>query len=127
MHAPSASSLTGYTMALAPIPELPLRQVQRLQALGVMAGGLANDFNNLLTPILAYAGLLRTHLPEDSPGRAMLDQIEDSARRASEVTRQVLAFSDEKAPASEILDLSALVREVVGVLRSSVFARAPFL
>jgi PAS domain S-box-containing protein len=105
--------------------ESRLRQLQRLEALGVMAGGIARDFNNLLTPIVAYAGLLRGELPADSSGLAMLDQIEGAARRASEITRQVLAFSGDMPAAPRSLDLSALVKEVAGLLRSSDYSRAP--
>jgi len=73
--------------------ETQMRNTQKYESLGVLAGGLAHDFNNLLTPVLGFAGLAQASLPADSPVLPMLAQIEDSAKRAAELVRQMLAYS----------------------------------
>ncbi len=59
---------------------------------------IAHDFNNLLTGILGYASLLKMYLPEGGEGHEAADCIERSARRASELTRQLLAYSRSETP-----------------------------
>jgi len=62
-------------------------QAKRLESLGMMAGGMAHDFNNFLTPIMADTSLTLADLPEDSPHRHRLERIQRTARRAAELTR----------------------------------------
>ena len=76
----------------------------------MMAGGVAHDFNNLLTPVLADASLALADLPADSPVRSRLERIQRTAKRAAELTRQMLAYAGADELESEPLDLSALRR-----------------
>jgi len=75
-----------------------LAQAQKMAALGRLTGGIAHEFNNLLTGILGYASLLRTYLPEGEEGHEAAACIERSARRAAELTRQLLAYSRNETP-----------------------------
>jgi signal transduction histidine kinase len=88
------------TMARLRQTEVQLAQAQRMEAIGRLTGGIAHDFNNLLTGILGYASLLKTSLPEGSDGYGAASYIERSARRASELTRQLLAYSRRSCAAS---------------------------
>jgi PAS domain S-box-containing protein len=101
-----------------------VRQAQRLEGLGVMAGGIAHDFNNLLTPILGDSSLALMDLPDDSPLRRRLQRIQQAARRAASLTHQMLAYAGKGPLHTELLDLSALVREMAQLLESSVDRRA---
>ena len=73
--------------------EEDLRQAQKMEAIGTMAGGVAHDFNNILGAILGYASFIRTSLPPDDPLRADAEVIEKAARRGADLTRQLLAFA----------------------------------
>ena len=75
-----------------------LAQAQKMAALGRLTGSIAHDFNNLLTGILGYASLLKMYLPEGGEGHEAAECIERSARRASELTRQLLAHARSETP-----------------------------
>ncbi len=100
--------------------EARIQQVQKLESLGVLAGGIAHDFNNLLVSILGNAGLALMDLPADSPARANLREIEVAALRASELTKQMLAYSGKGHFLVQPLDLSQVVGQMDALLRSSV-------
>jgi PAS domain S-box-containing protein len=111
-----------------------LQETQKLESLGVLAGGIAHDFNNLLTGILGYASLVQADLAEDCRARAGLREIELAARRATELTRQLLAYSGRGKFVVQPLDLGELVQEMGELLRVSIpkkvrleFALAPGL
>ena len=70
-----------------------LRQAQKMEAIGRLAGGVAHDFNNVLTSILGTASLAAEGLPPDHPARADLDQVQADGQRAAELTRQLLLFA----------------------------------
>jgi two-component system cell cycle sensor histidine kinase/response regulator CckA len=89
-----------------------LRQSERLESLGRLAGGVAHDFNNLLTPILGNASLLRRQLPPDLALHALTRDIEQAARRAGELTHQLLAYTGRSQPELEPIRLSELVEEL---------------
>ena len=97
-----------------------IRETQRLESLGLLAGGIAHDFNNLLVGILGNAGLALLDLAPTSPAREMVADIETAAQRASELSRQLLAYSGKGRFVVESFDLSELVREMVHLLRASV-------
>lgn len=97
-------------------------QSQKMQAVGQLAGGIAHDFNNLLTAMIGYCDLLlQRHLPNDSSYKDVI-QIKQNAERASNLVRQLLAFSRQQSlqpkviKVTEILsELSALLRRLIGV------------
>ena len=97
--------------------EEQLRNAQQAESLGVLAGGIAHDFNNLLVGVLGNAGLALLELPADSPARQALLDIETSAQRAAELTRQMLAYSGRAQVRIEPVDLSAVVDETAQLLR----------
>lgn len=96
--------------------EEQLRQTQKLEAVGRLAGGIAHDFNNMMSVILNRGGLAARGLAEGDPLRAELDEIAHAARRASTLTRNLLAFSRGQLLTREPLDLNDLVRDVMGLL-----------
>ena len=89
--------------------EEQLRQSHKLEAVGRLAGGVAHEFNNLLTVILGYSQLLLNHLDHEHPMHAGLDQIRGSAEKAGILTRQLMAFSRRQSLQPGILDLNKVV------------------
>ncbi len=100
--------------------EEQLAQAQKMEVLGRLTGGIAHDFNNLLTGILGYASLLKTFLPEGGDGYEAADYIERSARRASELTRQLLAYSRRESPKLRPVEIHQVLREAIQILSRSV-------
>jgi two-component system, cell cycle sensor histidine kinase and response regulator CckA len=94
-----------------------VRQSQKMEAVGQLAGGLAHDFNNLLGVILGYCDLLEPLLgPEDSK-RRMIEHIHNAGMRAAALTRQLLAFSRRQVLRPVVLDLNTLVIRMQTMLR----------
>lgn len=91
--------------------EARLLETQRLESLGVLAGGIAHDFNNLLMGILGNAALALGEVPGDSPLQDPIREIEAAARRAADLTRQLLAYSGKGKFLVERIDLSRMVEE----------------
>ena len=100
--------------------EAAMFQTQKLESLGVLAGGVAHDFNNLLVGILANAGLALSDLEPESPVRGTIQQIELAGHRAADLARQILAYSGKGRLIVQPLDLNALVEETAGLLRVSI-------
>jgi two-component system cell cycle sensor histidine kinase/response regulator CckA len=99
--------------------EEQLRQAQKMEAIGQLAGGVSHDFNNILTAIFANVELMRGALEDKSsrfPLRDGLDQIERSSQRAAVLTRQLLTFSRRQLIKSEVLDPNHLLREMEKML-----------
>ncbi len=99
--------------------ERQLRHVQKMDALGRLAGGVAHDFNNLLQVVMGAARLLREDLPPDHQGQEDLAEVEKVARRGAALTRQLLAFSRRERPERRPLDLDAVVEDMDSMLRRS--------
>lgn len=106
--------------------DLQLQHTQRLESLGVLAGGIAHDFNNLLTGILGNVDLLRA-APEQPPATARrLDNIAQSARRAADLCRQMLAYAGQGDTQIRRVGLNELVGEMGDLLAVSVSKKAAF-
>jgi two-component system, cell cycle sensor histidine kinase and response regulator CckA len=88
--------------------EEQLRQSQKIEAIGKLAGGVAHDFNNYLTAIMGYGELLTGVLNDAHPARKSADEIMKAASRAASLTRQLLAFSRKQVVQSKVLDLNAI-------------------
>jgi signal transduction histidine kinase/ActR/RegA family two-component response regulator len=97
-----------------------LRQTQKLESIGVLAGGVAHDFNNLLVGILGNASLAMDVLPMDSPAAPLLQDVVLAGHRAADLTRQLLAYSGKGHFIIKPLDLSDLVREISGLIQPSI-------
>ncbi len=109
------ASMSDVTRQLA--LEEQLRQLQRLESLGQLTGGVAHDFNNLLTAIqLQLSGLLERH-PVGDPSYEGLNEIRQTAIRAADLVRKLLAFSRKSTVRRERLDLGELVGEFAVLLR----------
>jgi PAS domain S-box-containing protein len=91
--------------------ERRLLHAQRLESLGVLAGGVAHDFNNILTAILGNIEVAREKLPPGSPALETLEQARRASLRAADLTRQMLAYSGKGKFIVASLDLNTLVRE----------------
>jgi PAS domain S-box-containing protein len=96
--------------------EAQLRQAQKMEAVGRLAGGVAHDFNNLLTVITGRSQLLLLKLAPDSPLRRDVELIEETAHRASALTRQLLAFSRKQVLQPRVVDLNEIVRSLEAML-----------
>ena len=96
--------------------EAQLAQAQKMEAIGRLAGGVAHDFNNLLTVILSYSDLLLEDLPADSSDREDVTQIRKAAQGASELTRQLLAFSRQQVLQPRVVDINASVSGIERLL-----------
>jgi PAS domain S-box-containing protein len=96
-----------------------LRQTQKMEAIGTLAGGIAHDFNNILTAIIGYSEVLKRKLPDDSPAISALDNILDAGDRASDLVKQILAFSrrDEAEYAPTLIE--PIAKEVLKLIRST--------
>jgi PAS domain S-box-containing protein len=103
--------------------EQRLRDTQKLESLGLLAGGVAHDFNNLLLGLLGNVDLARARLAHDSPARPHVDAIEGAAQRAADLTAQMLAYSGKGRFHVSQLDLSKLVEEM-GSLLSTVISKS---
>jgi signal transduction histidine kinase/ActR/RegA family two-component response regulator len=97
--------------------ERQFRQAQRLESIGRLAGGVAHDFNNLLTVINSYADFAAEALRRADPVRADIDQIREAGRRASALTRQLLAFSRRQVLEPKILCLNEVIEALEPMLR----------
>ncbi len=97
--------------------EEQLLHAQKLEGIGRLAGGIAHDFNNLLGAILGYSDLAKSGLANDDERRTDIEQIESAARRAGELTRQLLSFARKQVVEPRVLDLSSLLLRVDNLLR----------
>lgn len=96
-----------------------VQQVQKLQTLGTLAGGVAHDFNNLLQAILGNASIIRLHTGPSAAVQNSLEQIETACQRASELTNQLLAYAGKGKFVLEAVDVSQLAIEMSKLLVAS--------
>lgn len=94
-----------------------LSQAQKMDAVGRLAGGVAGDFNNVLTVITGYSELMRRELPPAAPMRPFADEIMWAAERAAALTRQLLSFSRGPAAMPKHLDLNTIINGMDPMLR----------
>jgi len=93
-----------------------LLQARKMEAIGILAGGIAHDFNNLLTAILGCAGMAIMDLDESHPVYADLREIQMSAERAAELTKQLLLFSRKQPMRFLPLNINSLIRDIMKML-----------
>jgi PAS domain S-box-containing protein len=114
-----ATDISDRTRARAALhqSEEQLRQAQRLDAVGRIAGGVAHDFNNILTTIRGFGDLLYRQMPEDDPRRADADQIRKAADRGVLLTGQLMTFGQRTVPNPRVLDLHQVIHSMEGLIR----------
>jgi PAS domain S-box-containing protein len=96
--------------------EAQLLQAQKMEAIGQLAGGVAHDFNNILTTIIGYGDLLRMKMEKDSPLRVYVDQILSSSQRAAQVTHSLLAFSRKQVIELKPYRVNTIIRGIERLL-----------
>jgi PAS domain S-box-containing protein len=104
--------------------EEQFRHTQKLESLGVLAGGVAHDFNNLLTGILGNASLAIERLPQEHPNRLLIEEVMRAAERAADLTRQLLAYAGKGRFVMRNIDMAGLVREIGGLVQASIAKKA---
>ncbi len=92
--------------------EEQLRHSQKMEAIGQLAGGIAHDFNNILTAVTGYGSLMKAKMREDDPLRSYLDQMLESAKRAANLTRGLLAFSRKQSISFRPENLNRIIGNV---------------
>jgi len=97
--------------------EAQLLQAQKMEAVGLLAGGVAHDFNNLLMVILGSASLMDMKIEKSSPLSTFLHQISAAAEKAADLTKQLLAFSTKQTIDPKPTDLNNLVKGIEKLLR----------
>jgi nitrogen-specific signal transduction histidine kinase/CheY-like chemotaxis protein len=91
-------------------------QAQKMEAVGSLAGGVAHDFNNLITVILSYSEMLLSELPANDPLRADAEEIRKAGERASELTRQLLTFSRRQVIQPKVVRINELIEATGNML-----------
>ena len=119
MRGDSRAVITGFIRDITERRALEeqLRQSQKLEAIGRLAGGVAHDFNNILMSIMGAADLLMMQLGADDPARSEASEIKQSVERGAGLTRQLLAFSRRQATRSRLFALGDILRGMETMLR----------
>jgi PAS domain S-box-containing protein len=100
--------------------ERQLRQSHKLEAVGLLAGGVAHDFNNVLGGIIGAAELLEIYLPAESPSRVYQKTILEASLRAADLTEKLLTFSRKNTPVSTLIDIHDLWNEIDSLLSKTI-------
>lgn len=98
--------------------EAQFLRAQRMEAIGTLAGGIAHDLNNILSPMLMAAGLLKES-SSDPRAREMLSMVETSARRGADIIRQLLTFSRGASGVRQAIEVQHLVKEMCAIIRET--------
>jgi signal transduction histidine kinase/CheY-like chemotaxis protein len=97
-----------------------LLQAQKLETIGSLAGGIAHDFNNILATILGYSEMLLDDLPKDSESADKVTKIKMAVNKAHSITNQVLTFSRHVEQEKVLIDVSEVLKETIGFVKSSI-------
>lgn len=97
--------------------EAQLRQAQKMEAVGRLAGGVAHDFNNMSMAVLGYVDLARESLPPDHPAREDLEEVTKATQRSVQLTRQLLAFARRQTVTPKRLDLTDTIASTLKLLQ----------
>lgn len=100
----------------ARVLEQQLRQAQKMEAIGRLAGGVAHDFNNMLGVIIGYSELARERVTENERAKKYIAEIRRAAERAAALTRRLLSFSRQQPQVPRVLNLNAVVQNLEGML-----------
>jgi len=100
--------------------EEQIRNAQKMEVVGRLAGSIAHDFNNVLTVILGGLDLLARDIPEESPRRRLIGPIRDSAQSAAELTKQLLTLARRQVVRTRVVDLGPLLNSLLPMLRRAV-------
>ena len=95
------------------------RFTQKIEAIGTLAGGMAHDFNNILTYMLAYARLTMSALPADAPAMENLREIIAGIHRAGELIRRIMPFPSQALPGRQCTDVRTVCRETIAILNAT--------
>lgn len=97
--------------------ERQLLQAQKMEAIGQLAGGVAHDFNNMVSVVTGYCGLMMQDLDEEHPHYPFVVEIDKAGNKTAKLVRQLLAFSRRQTTEPEVLDLNAVVEDMDKMLR----------
>jgi PAS domain S-box-containing protein len=97
-----------------------LRQAQKMESIGNLAGGIAHDFNNILFPIVGIAEMLKEDLPAGSAEQENAQEILQAGKRASELVKQILAFSRQHEHEMQSVKVQQIIKDVLKLSRSSI-------
>ena len=96
--------------------ERQLQQAQKMESIGRLAGGVAHDFNNVLSVIIGYSELLLTKIPPDDPIHKKIKAIYDSGSKAATLTRQLLAFSRKQLLERKVISINTIIQDFLKIL-----------
>jgi PAS domain S-box-containing protein len=119
---PSVLASGDYLMTCEDITELRrleshLRQAQKMESIGTLTGGVAHDFNNILSALMGYASLMQVKMDKDSPLRPYVDQVLSASRKAADLTRSLLAFSRQQPVTLAPLDMNNTIESTKKLLK----------